>query len=189
MQKTIRSQCRRRRSAMHPSERHKASEKIAESVIHSCWFQRSGTIACYLSVPGEVETWRIIARAWRMKKRVFAPVVEKNGLMRFREITAESTLIANVQGIYEPRDGDFIEPRLLDVVLAPLVAFDKNNNRIGMGGGYFDRTFSFLSAPDYVFQTQVNWPRLCLPKCGENLSKPLGYTAFQRVDRIVMRRV
>jgi 5-formyltetrahydrofolate cyclo-ligase len=155
MQKTIRSQCRRRRSAMHPSERHKASEKIAESVIHSCWFQRSGTIACYLSVPGEVETWRIIARAWRMKKRVFAPVVEKNGLMRFREITAESTLIANVQGIYEPRDGDFIEPRLLDVVLAPLVAFDKNNNRIGMGGGYFDRTFSFLSHRTTFFRPKL----------------------------------
>lgn len=144
MQNEIRSHGRNARITLGPDERNDASEKIAENVIHSSWFQRSKYIACYLPIPGEVDTWTIIARAWRMKKRIFAPVVEKNGRMKFREITAESDLYKNHYGLYEPRSGETVTARMLDIVIAPLVAFDSHNHRIGMGGGYFDRTFSFL---------------------------------------------
>jgi 5-formyltetrahydrofolate cyclo-ligase len=144
-QKEIRTQGRRARNAMSDDERAFASEKIFESVTHASWFQRSKYIACYLPVPGEVDTWRIIARAWRMKKRIFAPIIKKNGLMQFREITAETALRRTDQGIYEPGEGPLIAARSLDIVITPLVAFDKFNHRIGMGGGYFDRTFCFLS--------------------------------------------
>lgn len=145
MQNEIRRRGRDARIAMSPEQRANASEKIAEKVIHSSWFQRCKTIACYLPVPGEVDTSGIIARAWRMKKRVFAPVVEKTGRMMFREITAETTLFENSFGIYEPGDEASICPRKLDIVITPLVAYDSHNQRIGMGGGYFDRTFSFLA--------------------------------------------
>jgi 5-formyltetrahydrofolate cyclo-ligase len=130
---------------MHPDERASASEIIAEKVLRSTWFQRSKSIACYLPAPGEVDTRRIIARAWRMKKRVFVPVVEKNGCMTFRKIIAETALYKSDYGLYEPRNAESINPRLLDVVITPLVAFDTHKQRIGMGGGYFDRTFSFLA--------------------------------------------
>jgi 5-formyltetrahydrofolate cyclo-ligase len=132
---------RRRLSA---AEREIASDKIAETVCQSAWFQRSKYVACYLGTTYEVDTWPIIARAWRMKKRIFAPVIEKRSRMRFRELTVESTLVSDRNGILQPVSGDFIFPRMLDLVLTPLVAFDAQNNRIGMGGGYFDRTFSFL---------------------------------------------
>jgi len=145
MQKITRIRGRNARSAMSRDERDLASKKICETAIHSAWFQRSNLIACYLAVPGEVDTWRLIARAWRMKKRIFAPVIQKNSQMLFREITAETTLEKNDQGIYEPRDGEIVAARLLDIVITPLVAFDSHNHRIGMGGGYFDRTFCFLT--------------------------------------------
>ncbi len=74
---------------MSRDDRDIASRKISENVIRSHWFQRSENIACYLPVTGEVDTWRIIARAWRMKKRIFAPIVEKKRRLRFREITAD----------------------------------------------------------------------------------------------------
>ncbi len=144
MQKEIRTYGRNARRAMTREERAAASEKISETVIRSSYFQRSKSIACYLPTPGEVDTWRIIARAWRMKKRIFAPVVKKNTTLQFREITAESSLRRNEQGIFEPGDGQIIAPRSLDIVITPLVAFDTHNHRIGMGGGYFDRTFCFL---------------------------------------------
>ncbi len=146
MQNTIRSQCKNARSEMSGVERAAASEKIAEIVIHSSWFQRSKTIACYLPVSGEVDTRSIIARAWCMKKRIFAPVVEKSGCMSFRQMTTETALYKSKFGLYEPRDGKSISPRKLDVVITPLVAFDSHKHRVGMGGGYFDRTFSFLSS-------------------------------------------
>jgi 5-formyltetrahydrofolate cyclo-ligase len=64
--------------------------------------------------------------------------------MHFREVLRETTLRKNTYGIWEPVHGDFIDVRLLDIVVTPLVAFDEHGNRIGMGGGYFDRCFSFL---------------------------------------------
>ena len=130
---------------MSGDERAAASDTITEIVIHSPWFQRSKNIACYLPAPDEVDTKRIIARAWRMKKRIFAPVVEKNGHMSFRAMSAETTLYRNYFGLYEPCDEEIISPRDLDIVITPLVAFDSQKQRIGMGGGYFDRTFSFLA--------------------------------------------
>jgi len=155
MQNKYRKHGRNARINMSPDERAVASDKIAEKVIHSSWFQRSKIIACYLPVAGEVDTKRIIARAWRMKKRVFAPVVEKNGDMTFREITAETALYKNNYGLYEPLDAKSIDPRMLDVVVTPLVAFVSHNQRIGMGGGYFDRTFSFLSNRSSYFHPKL----------------------------------
>ena len=145
MQNIIRSQSIIARNTLSRDERTVASDKIADVVVRSSWFQRSKSIACYLPVAGEVDTKRIIARAWRMKKRIFAPVVEKNGCMSFRRMTAETALYTNKFGLYEPCDEGSVDPRELDIVITPLVAFDLQNNRVGMGGGYFDRTFSFLS--------------------------------------------
>jgi 5-formyltetrahydrofolate cyclo-ligase len=144
MQNEIRKQCQSARRKMSSEERDIASGKIAETVIHSSWFQRCRTVACYLPMSVEVDTRRIIARAWRMKKRIFAPVTEKNDAMTFRHMSVGTPLYQNNFGLYEPGDEEIIDPRELDIVITPLVAFDSQNHRIGMGGGYFDRTFSFL---------------------------------------------
>ena len=80
-----------------------------------------------------------------MKKKIFAPVITKNNEMLFREVSANSDVLDNEYGIPEPVSGNFLSPRKLDIVITPLLAFDDQRNRIGMGGGYFDRTFSFLS--------------------------------------------
>jgi 5-formyltetrahydrofolate cyclo-ligase len=64
--------------------------------------------------------------------------------MQFREVRPETDLIAKRYGLLEPLDGEMATARMLDIVLTPLVAFDDNGHRVGMGGGYFDATFSFL---------------------------------------------
>lgn len=132
------------RACLDPHERHLASTRIADRVVHAPFFRRSRKIACYLSTPDEVDTWRIIGRAWRMKKQIFVPVTQRDRLLEFREITPQSDLVLGNFGLLLPVSGNVIAARELDLVLTPLVAFDDKGERIGMGGGYYDRTFSFL---------------------------------------------
>ena len=155
MQNDVRTFGRTARCKMSSAERDIASEKIAEKVIHAPWFQRAEHIACYLPTPEEVNTWTVIARAWRMKKRIFVPVIEKKHQMHFQEINAETELQTNQFGIPEPKHGDFVTARMLDVVLTPVVAFDESNHRVGMGGGYYDRTFSFLKNRKFLFHPRL----------------------------------
>ena len=154
-QRALRKSARAARAGMSSDDRDKASEKIADKFILSSWFRSSKVIACYLPSEEEVDTWPLIERAWRMKKRVFAPLVEKNFTMQFCELSANSKLVLNQYGLPEPRDGKIIAPRALDLVITPVVAFDDDCNRIGMGGGYFDRTFSFLRNRKLLFHPKL----------------------------------
>ncbi|MFQ6004519.1 MAG: 5-formyltetrahydrofolate cyclo-ligase [Woeseia sp.] len=142
----MRNRSRLARANMTPAAREKASSQICDRLIRSGYFRRSAKIGCYLPVDEEVDTWRIVARAWTMGKRISAPVIDKNCTMRFREFDAQTDLSVNRFGLLEPQTGDFIDPHHLDIVITPVVAFDSSGNRIGMGGGYFDRCFSFLKA-------------------------------------------
>ena len=143
-QSTIRRKGLAARTALSVDARRNASEITSENVFRSSWFHRANYLACYLSVGAEVSTWSIIARAWSMKKRVFVPVLERNRHMQFREIRPETDLVENSFGILEPSSGEIASARMLDIVIAPVVAYDRNRHRVGMGGGYFDRTFSFM---------------------------------------------
>lgn len=140
----LRREMRARRAALDDETRERASRRIAGTVAHASFFSRARTIACYLPMDEEVDTWPIIARAWRRKKRIFVPLTIPGRVLTFREVTPDSDLVRNEWGLFEPVSGDVIAPKKLDLVLAPLVAFDADRHRVGMGGGYYDRTFAFL---------------------------------------------
>tara|TARA_B110000263_G_scaffold242009_1_gene246963 strand:+ start:771 stop:1346 length:576 start_codon:yes stop_codon:yes gene_type:complete len=154
-QQQLRIRYRKIRAELTRIKRDQATRTISQTVINSSWFQRSQNIACYLSTPDEVGTWQIIERALQMKKRIFAPIVKKRNVMLFQELKAKSVLRKNDYGLFEPRDGQLINANNLDVVITPLVAFDHLNNRIGMGGGYFDRTFAFLKDRHSYFHPKL----------------------------------
>ncbi len=102
-------------------------------------------------MPDEVATDDILSRAWSASKHVYCPVVDARARrLRFVEVTRESPLKRSDFGLLEPIDGEEIEPLNLDVVITPLVAFDSAGSRIGMGGGYYDRTFA-------VLRQRTNW--------------------------------
>ena len=143
-QSILRRVAKNARAGLSALQRRQASEKIAEKFIASDLFNNAQSIACYIPLTTEVSTWPIIERAWDMKKRVFAPVTQKNFQMLFCELADESGLETNKWGLREPTTGIRANPNQLDVVITPLVAFDSKRNRIGMGGGFYDRAFSFL---------------------------------------------
>ena len=106
---------------------------------------RSRRIAAYLSVDGEVNLRPLLGCLQRMGKLLALPVVERSNRMSFFAHRLEAPLIHNRFGIEEPAPGArWINTRALDLVLAPLVAFDHQGNRLGMGGGFYDRHFGSL---------------------------------------------
>jgi 5-formyltetrahydrofolate cyclo-ligase len=151
----LRAKALRARREMDEDERAAASELICKRVIHSSIFFASQSIACYLPMEDEVDTRSIIEAAWRANKRVFVPVLRERRKMLFRELSHKTPLAQNSYGIWEPVDGKQILPRHLDIAIVPTVAFDKNNNRIGMGGGYFDRCFAYLKHRQLWFRPKL----------------------------------
>ena len=140
----LRKSAIRARRSLSAEQRENASSKICARIIHSHEFMSCKTIACYLPADDEVDPTAIIERAWRATKRVFAPVIDIRGNMIFRELTPNTELNRNYFGLWEPVSGKPISAKAIDLVIAPLAAFDDQCHRIGMGGGYFDRSFSFL---------------------------------------------
>lgn len=129
---------------MSDEEREIASLRICDHIVSTAWFHRCRRIACYFATGEEVATWSLIERALRRNRRVFLPVVTKKRSMRFAEFHAGTVVRNNRYGIAEPIGEQIAAPGTLDAVVTPLVAFDDSLHRIGMGGGYYDRTFGFL---------------------------------------------
>ena len=129
---------------MTTSERSAASRVICDRVLRSHEFMAARNIGCYLPTSDEVQVARIIQRAWRAQKRVLVPVTDSHGVMNFCEIGADTLQTRNDFNIWEPSSGLLVDARNLDIVITPVVAYDDENNRIGMGGGYYDRCFRFL---------------------------------------------
>lgn len=140
----LRSQSLRARREMNADQRAVASQNICNRVTSTREFMSANFIACYLPMRDEVDTRIIIERGWRANKRIFVPIITNKGEMFFREIRPDTTLVRNSMSIWEPNTGEEISPRALQLVITPTVAFDSEKHRIGMGGGYYDRCFSFL---------------------------------------------
>lgn len=123
---------------------------MAERAVLLPVFQQSRHIAGYLAVNNEMDPAGVLAAAHAAGKQVYLPVLSgKNEPMQFAPYVPGAVLKANRLGILEPdvsRD-QLLHPKELDLVLTPLVAFDTHGNRLGMGGGFYDRTFVFCHTP------------------------------------------
>jgi 5-formyltetrahydrofolate cyclo-ligase len=107
-------------------------------------FRRAHRVALFLAFDGEPSLAAVVRAAQRQGKELYAPVLT-GGRMRFARLEPEPTLSTNLFGILEPHLGERIDPRRLDLVLTPLVGFDDAGERLGVGKGYYDRCFSFLT--------------------------------------------
>ena len=100
------------------------------------------TIGGYYPVNFEVDDLELLKELEKKKFKISLPVVHKNFQMNFYEWSFSELLRINKYGIPEPKIQSIVYP---DVLLIPLVAFDKNLNRLGYGGGYYDRLITKLS--------------------------------------------
>ena len=100
------------------------------------------SIGGYFPVNYEVDDLKILKEFTKKKYQISLPVVKKNFEMDFYKWSFNDPLKINRYGIPEPNSKNIIYP---DIILVPLVAFDKNLNRLGYGGGYYDRIIEKLS--------------------------------------------
>jgi len=146
---TLRQSLRQQRRALSAAQQHRLSNRIANHISHSHLFRPAQHIACYLPNDSEVDLSPVIQRAWRMGKTCYLPVLSegKEKRMWFAPYTANTRLKTNRYNIPEPdcHPSQWLAPQQLDLVLMPLVGFDQQGNRLGMGGGYYDRSFAFLN--------------------------------------------
>jgi len=154
-----RQQLRSLRRALPAHEYRQRAEALCRQLFRHPLFNNSRRIAVYLPVEGEVDTHSIITRAWVMGKRVYLPVLvpHRQNQLWFAPYQPDTPLVRNRFGIPEPEivHRQRVAAYALDLVLTPLVGFDNQGNRLGMGGGFYDRTFAFL-------QQRQLWHKPCL---------------------------
>jgi len=157
--KDIRKKIREQRQQLSHDERLQASIHISEAIASSPLFMRAKQIALYLSNDGEIDISPVFKTAWQRGKRCYLPVLTPIGKkLLFAPYAPDSVMKNNRFGIPEPvvNKRTLLTPQQLNLVLTPLVAFDPKGNRIGMGGGYYDRSFAFLRRQQHYKQ-----PRFC----------------------------
>jgi len=140
----IRQRMRGERSALHTHAVQHASFVITQTLCRLPAVQRATTIALYVPAFNEVDCTLLSQRMEARRKLIYAPILRKNHLV-FAPSGKSREYRENRYGIPEPLHNrrELRSPQQLDVIITPLVAFDRDCNRIGMGGGYYDRTLAF----------------------------------------------
>jgi 5-formyltetrahydrofolate cyclo-ligase len=142
----LRFRLRAQRRALDPELRADLNAKINLHLTQSSLFRASRRIAMYWAGQGEADTQAAAQRAWSLHKRVFLPVLlgPFHNHLRFAPFTPKSVLQKNCFSIPEPRvpRAQLLPGISMDLVLVPLVGFDDQGMRLGMGGGYYDRSFA-----------------------------------------------
>lgn len=134
-------------------EQRLAAAKAAAKILSAHeFFKKNSNIAIYLARDDEFEAKPIIEEIWRAEKKCFLPVLSqvREKVLDFARYESNDVLQPNRYQILEPKNTESIATGNLDVVLMPLVGFDLRGNRLGMGGGYYDRTFEFLLGKKYL---------------------------------------
>lgn len=143
----VRQRNRQRRAQLSKRVKRQNNQAIVNQVKRLPSFLNAKNIAIYVDAQGEVETQTLIKFALKTKKRVFLPVLDpfNKRHMHFIRYTARSPLVKNRFKMLEPKLSlrGRMPKRCLSTVLCPLVAFDENCQRMGMGGGFYDRYFAF----------------------------------------------
>lgn len=144
----LRRSLRARRNALPLEDQRLAAERLASNLIGARLFLTCRRIACYLPNDGEIDTTPVIEHIHRLRKTCYLPVLSRlsHDRLWFAEAGPKTKLVPNRFGIPEPvvKSRDLIRAQELDLILLPLVGFDDQGNRLGMGGGFYDRSLEFL---------------------------------------------
>lgn len=141
---TLRQTVRQHRRALSADEQHQFALQAAQRMLTLPQVTQAKTVALFLSFDGELDTMPLIRALWKANKAVYLPVLHpfSCGNLLFLRYSETTPLVRNRLKIMEPQlDVRQVLPlSQLDVLVTPLVVFDSEGQRLGMGGGFYDRT-------------------------------------------------
>ena len=145
----LRRMLRKARRELTPSEQRKAALGLYRQLAQQPLFRRAKHISLYLPTDGEIDPRLLLRAAQRRGKATYLPVLSAwpRTKMVFQRVRPGEKLQPNRFRILEPRVniGQQRKVWALDLVLLPLVGFDEAGGRLGMGGGFYDRSLAYLA--------------------------------------------
>ena len=153
--RALRRELRRRRQSLSPREQRDAAHRLCHQLKRLPEIRRTRRISLYLPVMGEIDPTLLIPWLRKRGVAVYLPVLRplSHNSLWFVAYHANTPMVKNRFGIAEPntRFAAKHQRRLpawaLDTVILPLVGFDAQANRMGMGGGFYDRSLAFMRRP------------------------------------------
>ena len=150
LRQALRQTLRKARRTLDEPARSKKQDAMLQAVLRHPRLRRAKHLAIYWPADGEpdLRQIRVLRHPRSPRRQLLLPVLTQNQRLRFAPWHQRTALHANRFGIPEPRvrPGQLLRPLQLDAVLMPLVGFDDQGNRLGMGGGFYDRSFAFRHA-------------------------------------------
>lgn len=145
----MRANINQQRRQLPPERVHAASVAVFDRVLQHPFLQQPRVIGSYMSFSGEIDTVRLNDALLIAHHTMCLPVIspEQKGVMHFYTYKDQSELITNRFKILEPQPNEenYIAPQMIEVMLVPLVGFNLEGDRLGMGGGYYDRMLKKVS--------------------------------------------
>ena len=153
-QQTLRKQIRKTRANLTALQQQQAEDSITQQALALIEERNAQHIALYVSFDGEISTDKLIKTLWAQDKHVYLPVLHPfnpNHLLFLRYLP-DTPMLKNKFSIWEPRLNvqNVLPLDELDILFTPLVAFDKQGNRLGMGGGFYDRTLQHWHKSSFI---------------------------------------
>ena len=148
----LRRELRARRAALSARERLAAAEGVVAQLEKIPEFLTDRLVAGYWAVGGELPLLGLMPGIRAREQQYHLPIVVDGKHLRFAPWRPGIEVEPNRYGIPEPvcAESEHLAPNKIDVVLVPLLGFDRNGWRIGFGGGYYDRSFAFLREREEV---------------------------------------
>ena len=148
----LRKSIREKRNSLTDKQQSLASATVCKRLSNHPLYLESQHIAFFIAADGEINLQQLLEIAQAQDKCCYLPLINKstgNSLQFYRYVEGDE-LVKTRLGVLEPtRNREEISPDQLDLVLNPLVAFDNQANRMGMGKGFYDRTFEFKLDPAF----------------------------------------
>ncbi|PYC23490.1 5-formyltetrahydrofolate cyclo-ligase [Aquipseudomonas alcaligenes] len=150
----LRRQLRQARRTLSPQQQKRAARDLYRQLAQHPLFRRCRHIALYLPNDGEIDPRPLLREAQRRGKATYLPVLKRwpRTRMSLQRVYPGEPLSRNRFRIAEPQDLPARQRKVwtLDLVLLPLVGFDEQGGRLGMGGGFYDRSLAYR-------QLRKNW--------------------------------
>lgn len=130
--------------AIPPKQRSEKSRKACRNLISTPQFQAASTVMLYLSLPHEVDTGEAILHAWQLSKTVVVPKIswQQRHMIPVQINSLETDVSTGVSDLRNPVAGVPVPFEEIDLVVAPALGFDRQGNRLGRGGSFYDRFFA-----------------------------------------------